>query len=579
MTKKQVFLFLILIIALASFFRLWQIKSVPQGFSYDEAMYANNAVEAWETGNFKMFYTENNGREGLWINILAPVLAVFGNQPWVSRSIAAIFGILTVLGLYFLTKVLFGSDRIALLASFFLAVSFWHINFSRIGFRAILSPFFLVWSFYFLWKLLRQAQAMKIVGVGAQNFRGAKILGISNFHCLRLELFAVIGGLLFGFGFHTYIAFRVAPLLLIIPFYLMWKRKQKKLIIIFCLFAFIAALPIGIYFLQNPQDFFGRSSQVSVFSAKSPLLAVGWNTIKTIGMFFVWGDSNWRHNLRGSPELWWPVAILFLIGLIIGIWKLVKRARHRMKIVGVGAQNFREAKILGISNFQAMTGELLFLFAWFVVMLIPAIISSEGLPHSLRSICAAPVAMIFAALGLEWIILKTTAWLRKKAEKYPGKIKQLLRIKKEFIILLFVFLIAVAGQNFNQYFFRWANNPVVADAFDESYTLFGKYLNTLPKNIPKYVIINTTATGINDNPYEPPAIMFLTDTYVHANRTKYNLFYVNPKDIAAFAEKADRQENFYITMLEFNPDINIFLRNKISGLKIDASSGIIVLYR
>ena len=392
---------------------------------------------------------------------------------------------------------------------------------------------------------------MKIVGVGAQNFRGAKILGISNFQGLRLELFAVIGGLLFGFGFHTYIAFRVAPLLLIIPFYLMWKRKQKKLIIIFCLFAFIAALPIGIYFLQNPQDFFGRSSQVSVFSAKSPLLAVGWNTIKTIGMFFVWGDSNWRHNLRGSPELWWPVAILFLMG----IWRAVKRAAARMKI------------------------EAIFLLLWFVVMLIPAVISNESVPHSLRSICAAPVAMIFAALGLEWIIFKAADWLHKKIGQYPEKLRQLLRVKKELVILLFVFLIAVAGQNFNQYFFRWANNPVVADAFDESYTLFGKYLNTLPKNIPKYVIINTTATGINDNPYEPPAIMFLTDTYVHANRTKYNLFYVNPKDIAAFAEKADRQENFYITMLEFNPDINIFLRNKISGLKIDASSGIIVLYR
>ena len=98
MAKKRVFLFLILIMALASFFRLWEIKTIPPGFSYDEAMYANNAVEAWETGNFKMFYTENNGREGLWINMLAPVLSFFGeNEPRVPRTFSAIFGIFTVL--------------------------------------------------------------------------------------------------------------------------------------------------------------------------------------------------------------------------------------------------------------------------------------------------------------------------------------------------------------------------------------------------------------------------------------------------------------------------------------------------
>lgn len=242
MSKKYVILCFLAIIALASFFRLWQIQSIPPGFYSDEAMYANNALEVLETGDFKWFYPENNGREGLWINILAPFLAVFGNEPWVPRSVAAIFGILTIIGLYFLTKELFKSDRIALLASFLMATSFWHINFSRIGFRAILAPFFLVWSFYFLWKTINKSE-------------------------FRASCLTILSGLLFGLGFHTYISYRVAPLLLIIPFILMWRSGpevdashhygagRKNLILIFLIFAFIAALPIGIYFLQNPQDF------------------------------------------------------------------------------------------------------------------------------------------------------------------------------------------------------------------------------------------------------------------------------------------------------------------------------------
>ncbi|MDP3052084.1 MAG: glycosyltransferase family 39 protein [bacterium] len=563
MSKKTALIAFLAIVALASFFRLWEIKSIPPGFSYDEAMYANNAVEAWETsppaGGFKVFYTENNGREGLWINMLAPVLAIFGeNEPWVSRTFAAIFGILTVLGLYFLTKALFKSERLALLSSFFMAVSFWHINFSRIGFRAILTPFFLVWSFYFLWLAYEKGKTEM------ESKRGAIVA-------------ATIGGILFGLGFHTYISFRVAPLLLIVPFILMWRNKQKKLILIFLFFTFIVALPIGLYFLGNPQDFFGRSSQVSIFAGQSSALTLGSNIVKTIGMFFVWGDGNWRHNLRGAPELWWPVAVLFLIG----IWQIVKRVATRMKIVGVGAQNFREAKILGISNFQTSRGEAIFLLLWLVVLLIPTVISSEGLPHALRSIGVIPAIMILAAIGLEWIIVKISDWLRKKMEQYPEKREQLLRIKKELSILLIIFLLAVASEAFNQYFFRWAGNPRVADAFNENYVQLGKYLNSLPKDLPKYIIMNCDGNMFCDNPYQPPVIMFITKTYIPDWRVENNIFYINPAQMNSFIDEANKKEHLVVTMLNVDPFLRTYLKEKIPNLNInsDQDFGVISLYK
>jgi len=545
--------------ALASFFRLWEIKTIPPGFSYDESMYANNAVEAWETGppagGFKMFYAENNGREGLWINMLAPVLATFGeNQPWVSRTLAAIFGILTVLGLYFLAKVLFNSERIALLSSFFMATSFWHINFSRIGFRAILTPFFLVWSFYFLWKALEtgieffNSRCGRAKFSQSENFRDKEL---KNSIPVKSSIFASLAGILFGLGFHTYISFRVAPLLLIIPFILMWRSKQKKLILIFLFFTFIVALPIGIYFLQNPQDFLGRSSQVSIFSDQSPVLTLGFNIVKTVGMFFVWGDSNWRHNLRGAPELWWPVAILFLLGIIIAIKKLIKSFPHS------------------------------FILLWLVVLLIPAVISSEGLPHALRSIGVIPAAMILAAIGLEWIIIKVLNWHRKKLEKFPAYSRQLTRIKKQLIVLLFVFLAAIAATSFSQYFFRWAANPYVAAAFDENYVQLGKYLNSLPQNLPKYIIMNCDGNMFCDNPHQPPVVMFITKTYIPDWRAKNNIFYINPVQMDSFINEARKYEHLTIVMLNTDPFLREYLKEKIPNLNIISgqSFGVISLYK
>ena len=552
MSKKHVFLALLSIMVLASFFRLWDIKSIPPGFYPDEAMYANNALEAWETKNFKIFYPENNGREGLWINIISLPLAILGNEPWVPRGVAAFFGILTVLGLYFLAKELFSSDRVALLASFFMATSFWHINFSRIGFRAILAPFFLVWSFYFLWKAFKKAEFFNSLSLPRRRRDARPRLELKNL-LFSPSIIIAASGLLFGLGFHTYIAYRVAPLLLIIPFMLLWKARRKKLILIFLIFSFLAALPLGIYFLKNPQDFLGRASQLSIFAVSSPVGDFGLNILKTIGMFFFRGDYNWRHNLAGAPQLWWPVGFLFLLGIFIGIKNLIQNSKFKI-------QNY-------------------FLFSWLIIMLIPTIISNEGLPHALRSIVVIPAIMIFSALGLEEIIVKASLWLTKKMEQYPQYSAQLKRIRKEFVALLFFLAVAAVGQTFNQYFLRWAPNPNVADAFIANYVKIGRYLNTLPEDIPKYVIINADGADVHGIPMPSQTVMFITKTYLPKWQSEKNIFYIPIKNLDSFIGEAKQKENFYIAMLENDAILRAALKEKINGLKIDASSGIITLHK
>lgn len=140
MKKKEIIL-LILILFIAAFFRLWQLNSIPPGLYPDVAINGNDALDSLKTGNFKVFYPENNGREGLMMWLIALSFSVFGVSIWSIKITAAIVGIFTVLGLYLFTKELFNSQIVkqsnsqfvALLSSFFLAISFWHTNFSRIG--------------------------------------------------------------------------------------------------------------------------------------------------------------------------------------------------------------------------------------------------------------------------------------------------------------------------------------------------------------------------------------------------------------------------------------------------------------
>src|SRR3990167_10730748 len=133
--KNKSLLFLIIILVIASFFRLWQLNGIPPGLYPDVAIYANDALDSLKTKDFKVFYPENNGREGLYMWILALSFSLFGVSIWSIKIVTATAGILTVLGLYLLIKELFNNvtikqfnnETVALLSSFFLATSFWHV--------------------------------------------------------------------------------------------------------------------------------------------------------------------------------------------------------------------------------------------------------------------------------------------------------------------------------------------------------------------------------------------------------------------------------------------------------------------
>ncbi|HUX35745.1 MAG TPA: glycosyltransferase family 39 protein [Candidatus Paceibacterota bacterium] len=480
MAKNKTLYLLLLILIIAGFFRLYHITTTPPGLYPDEAMNGNNALQAAQTGDYKVFYPENNGREGLFMNIQSLFLRFFAvNEPWVLRLPSAIFGILTVLGIYLLAKELF-SVRIGLLSAFFAATSFWHIMFSRIGFRAIMAPFFAVWAFYFLLKAFRSPN--------------------SKFQVPS----SVIGGIFYGLGFYSYIAYRITPLLLLlfIPFF----AREKgfwKVAGTFLLTTFFVALPIGIYFLQHPADFMGRTSEISIFSAQSPLKDLAVNVAKTLGMFNFVGDWNWRQNYAGAPELFWPVGILFILGVILGIKNLISK-----------------------SKFEAPNSKFPYwiLFFWFFLAMLPVVISNEGIPHALRSILMIPPVMILCGIGG----IAIYDWIKKRIPEY-------------WVRAAVAFFIAFVVSNaYYMYFIAWANNPNVQGAFAADYVALGRQLNSLPVSVPKYIVVDAGGVLANGIPMPAQTVMFITGTFTAKGQAAKNIHYVLPadeKNIPAGSEK------------------------------------------
>jgi len=507
---KKSTLFLIIILAIAFFFRFYKLSLIPPGLYPDIAINGNEAFFSLKNKDFKVFYSENYGREGLMMWLIALSFKIFGVSIFSIRVVSAIIGVLTILGLYLLTKELFrqfaisnleSPIKIALFSSFFLAVSFWHTNFSRLGFRVILLPFVLVFSFYFLLKSYRKKSIFD----------------------------SILAGIFFGLGFYTYTSFRMAVLILpfvFVPFWFLYKKEgfQKKFLLLtsyFLLFTFLVALPIGIYFLKNPQDFISRTAPVSIFKAENPMKEFFKSLILHLGMFNFYGDPNWRHNFSGKPMLFWPVGILFLIGFFISI---------KATIFSIKNKTFR------------LPSSYFLLLAWFFIMLLPGILTREGLPHSLRVAGTIPPVFIFSGLGAFWVY----QILEKK-----------LKNKLTLNALIIFFLAFVLISEFNEYFLVWANKPEVKSEFNQEYLAMGDYLNSLPEDFEKYVIVNrggVPVSWVNNIPMSAQTLMFLEISKYGEIKSKYLL----PEEI----EKIKIEKRGVILLMAQNQE----LANKISNM-------------
>lgn len=355
---------ILLILAVATFLRFFKLGSLPPGLHPDEAANGLDVISMFDSHKFAAIYDTNGPREALFLYLQAiPVWIgkVTGWAPLIFTPLSlriapAIIGVATVYGIYLLGKELFNKN-VGIFAAAALAVSAWHIQFSRNGFRAIMAPLALVFLFYFFIRAYKNGKIQDYIGTG-----------------ISLAL-----------GFYTYLSFRMVPLvlfaLLIYIFFTdkeFFKKNLKKIGILSAVF-FVIMIPMIVHFAHVPADIAGRSS-TSIFNPDtnggSPIKALTDNVVKTAEMFNFKGDQNFRHNVNGEPMLDIFIGILMWVGVVISLVRIKKI-------------------------------EYFLLIMWFGALSLPELLTSEGIPHALRIVGVIPVVFLWAAIGLNWVLEKT----------------------------------------------------------------------------------------------------------------------------------------------------------------------------
>lgn len=452
MSKKTLLIFLTLIIAVASILRLWQLGKIPSSPDWDEVALGYNAYSIMQTGRDEygkflpiILRSFDDYKPALYAYLAMPSISILGLNVIAVRLPSVVFGILTVLTVFFLVKELFKKDNLALLTAFLLAISPWHIQFSRVAFEAN-------------------------VGVALNIF------GILFFlKAFKKPWFLFLSALMFGLSLHVYQSEKVfIPLLLIILIAIFRKQFfaiEKKHILISSLIFIIISLPL-IYFTLVNRDALSRAKTVSIFSNPS---IIGANTEKLVrdranndilGLILDNRRVEFVKNTARGYLSHFDLNWLFIKGDI---------ARHHAP--GMGLMYLVELPFLLIGIYMLIFGNFdkavkLFIILWFLIIPIPASVTND-VPHAVRTINFLPILQILTAIG---IIAAITTIAN-------------LKIKYLIFSLCFLFFVFNFSYYLNQYFVQ--QNYFHAKYWQYGYENIVNYIAGVRKDYKKIIVSNT----------------------------------------------------------------------------------------
>lgn len=384
-------LILLGIIVLAVVVRFYKLDQLP-ALNADEASNGYDAYSLILTGKDQHgnpwpihFQSFNDYKPGLYVYLDLPFIKLLGLTIWAVRIPGALAGVLSVYVIYLLVKELFGKERLALAASFFLAISPWHIHFSRGGWEVNVATLLMmlgVWLF------------IKSMNAGVR---------------LKPLLFSVAA---FATSLYTYHAERVVvPLLGIALFVIYWKEVKKhfKVILVAAAVGLVLVLPLARDITTGAVA--SRAAGVGLFADSGPRSRIEeqrgehgnvnsflgralHNKAVNYGLAFV---SNWFVHYWGE--------FLFLSGDVIQRNKVPETGQMYLTdivFVAVGLYTM-------IKSFDRKKGVI---FAWLLFAPVAAALTFQA-PHALRAHNMVIPIVIVSAFGFDAII----SWLTAKKKK------------------------------------------------------------------------------------------------------------------------------------------------------------------
>ena len=343
-------LFMLFCLMTAATLRLTDLPEVPAGVHYDEAANGVLAAEIGLKGERPIFITSYTGKEVFFFYLAGGMMRLLGESLFSLRLTAALVGLVTVAAVYWLGLELFRDRRVALVAAALLAISFWHLLFSHLGFRAITQP---------LLQTLTTAALLRGLRLDARKW-------------------LIASGILLGLTAYTYLAARLFPLLLLLACLPLltganWRRRWLQLFLVGGV-ALIVLAPLLGFFVTNPDAFWVRITQVA---PGGEVLSLGEGVVRSLEMFFLVGDPYIRFNVPERPLFDWFWGGLLLVGWMMLIWRW-----HILR-----------------ADWQR-AGVLLLLLAPFIMLLPTALATNEIVPSNLRAIGLIPFIFYLPGVGL-----------------------------------------------------------------------------------------------------------------------------------------------------------------------------------
>jgi len=433
---------LLVAFGLGCFYRFYQLgvfgdTVAPWGVWFDEAQNGLVAQRILNDPTYRpVFIGELSQLPALFFYVFAVFMKFFGANIVAIRLVPTVSGLLTLVFVYLLTRELF-DQRIAVLATFFLAIMRWHVNFSRFGMHGIFMPLFMTATFYFLVRALK--------GKGFINF--------------------VAAGLMVGIGLQGYYSFLLVPGVvgLFLLHYLLFQRvitwgRLCAGVVACGLATVVVYAPVAIYAMRNPQQFGQRLGTVSITRDRTTrqVVDVLWRTTnRHLLMFNSSGDGNGRHNLPGAPMLDTYTGLLFVLGIGYALW----RWRH--------------------------SGYFL-LLAWMAIIIQGGIWSLEfEAPQGYRTVGLTPAVAMLAAvpLGVLWGLVADCS----VTEESAGVLRRAVSYGVTAVVLaLTLFVLAETAQtNFDMYFNKQLHRSDAWASYSTDATFVGREVARLG---PDYVV-------------------------------------------------------------------------------------------
>lgn len=162
MNRKLSTVFIVAVIILfGAVLRFYNLTENPNSLNNDEVAYGYNAYSILKTARDEYgvfmplsFQSVGDYKNPVLIYLLVPSIAVFGLNEFGIRFVSAFFGVISIPVFFLFLRILSKNDKITLIGTALLAISPWHIYYSRFTSDHLVALFLLILGMYFFQKML-----------------------------------------------------------------------------------------------------------------------------------------------------------------------------------------------------------------------------------------------------------------------------------------------------------------------------------------------------------------------------------------------------------------------------------------